>query len=1346
MSIQAHKLLSLSVNLAQYKSKDLIIKVFVENLNNIFEPYKFEWLDERVENRSGYLPINSSTQQYGFIHFSDVINDESIELLKDATKMLAVLLEKLGQEQLLNNHYEQHNLRDEKQTKQITQRQIDLQKRIDEFEALNEELNERNEELLLAKQSIEESEKQYSFLVQSANELIEITSIKEIYVYTARKINQLLNGHSIVSIVEFNYTENRWKMMHIEGIGNKIAKATKLLGFDLRQAEGDLSSKYNEEISRGNLFEIEFDLPDFFNYRISKAISAVIKKVFSIKKLYCITFRLNSQIAGNITIITNPKTAPVNTELIEAFVNQVSIFLQKQKIELALRESADFLAKSQEIAQLGSWKLDLIANQLTWSDEVYRILGCQPQEFTATYGGFLEFIHPQDRDLVDQAYRKSITEGEEKYEIEHRIIRKNTGEVRIVLEQCEHQRDTSGKIILSLGMIQDITERKKAEMDLVKRESLLDKIFNVLPIGLWFTDEKGKLLKGNPAGVKIWGAEPTVSPEEYGVFKARRLPSRKEIAPHDWALAHTIKEGKTITDELIEIDAFDGKKRAILNYTAPVFDNEGNMLGAIVVNNDITDLHTAQENLKANEQLLQTISDNMFDLVALTDMEGNYTFTGASHKILGYKTHELIGTNVMNYVHPDDLPMVMAAFKEFVSNGEETRKVDYRNRCADGSYLWFETIGRFICDKKGKPQKILFNSRDITERRKADEALRESEERFKNMFERHSAIMLLIDPNTGLIVDANQAACSFYGFSKQKLLSMKIEEINTLSPEQIKKERNQALLQQRNYFIFPHKLANGDIRTVEVHSSPITIQHSEILFSIIHDITERRKTEDELRKISQAVEQSPASVVITNLEGTIEYVNPKFSEITGYTFDEAIGQNPRVLKSGKQDEQFYSELWKTISSGKEWQGEFHNKKKNGEFFWESASISPIVDEEGKATHYIAIKEDITYRKQAEEAQQHLQIARQTIRFKQNFLANMSHEIRTPLTGVLGMIEILEHTQLDMQQKDFIHTLKTSGENLKEIIDQVLDFSKIEAGKISINPVTFQFTSLTGDARSLYRNNRKKGVKLLTDTDPKIPPYIKADKYRLTQILNNLVSNALKFTHAGSVEIRSQLESSQPENHKIVIRIEVKDTGIGIPESMQGQLFTPFTQVDDADTRSYEGTGLGLSICKQLVEIMGGKIGAISEQGKGSTFWFTFPAMAAEVPTSALKDNNSGTPKRRIGILLAEDKVVNQKVISLMISSMGHNIHIACNGQKALEMFEPGKFDLILMDIQMPVMDGVTATQKLKEKYDNLPPIVGLSANAFEGDREKYMALGMDEYITKPVKKEDFEELIRKLIK
>jgi signal transduction histidine kinase/ligand-binding sensor domain-containing protein/CheY-like chemotaxis protein len=378
----------------------------------------------------------------------------------------------------------------------------------------------------------------------------------------------------------------------------------------------------------------------------------------------------------------------------------------------------------------------------------------------------------------------------------------------------------------------------------------------------------------------------------------------------------------------------------------------------------------------------------------------------------------------------------------------------------------------------------------------------------------------------------------------------------------------------------------------------------------------------------------------------------------------------------------------------------------------------------------------------EVMQEHINISQKTALFKQNFLANMSHEIRTPLTGVLGMLDILEQTSLDEHQKDYLQTLKTSGNHLKQIIDQVLDYSKIEAGKVQINPTVFSLNHLIKQSQMLYENTLNPGVKTKLFIDPQIPVFIEADEFRLSQIVNNLVSNAVKFTHKGLISINCMPIATDNLQKKCTIRVEITDTGPGIPDHLQEYLFTPFSQIEATDIRKYEGTGLGLSICRELIKLMGGELGFNSEVDKGSTFWFTFSAIMAEQQPTIQVEQVSKTNRQELRILLAEDKIVNQKVIKLMLSS--HELQIVCNGQEALDLFEPGKFDLILMDIQMPVMDGVTATQKLKEKYTDLPPIVGLSANAFEGDREKYMALGMDEYLTKPVNKGDFDELIKKL--
>ncbi len=391
----------------------------------------------------------------------------------------------------------------------------------------------------------------------------------------------------------------------------------------------------------------------------------------------------------------------------------------------------------------------------------------------------------------------------------------------------------------------------------------------------------------------------------------------------------------------------------------------------------------------------------------------------------------------------------------------------------------------------------------------------------------------------------------------------------------------------------------------------------------------------------------------------------------------------------------------------------------------------------------------TQRKQAELLlQQQVEIAKKSAEFKQSFLANMSHEIRTPLTGILGMADLLEKTNLTEVQEDYLKTLIHSGENLRETINLVLDYSKIEAGKVKLHEQVFSLPQLFSAAERLFISmSRKEELSFTSCIDSDVPLLLKADYNRIFQIVNNLLSNAVKFTEKGVVSLHASVERvNVAEDNECQIRLSIKDTGSGIGESEKEGIFKPFYQAEQTYNRSFDGTGLGLAICKELSEILGGNIGFESRKNKGSTFWFSFRAKLASSPAEQNgKPTESKLPERKaLNILLVEDKIVNQKVVSLLLTSMNHSVALARNGEEALKVYQPGLFDLILMDIQMPVMDGITATQQLKMRYANLPPIVGLSANAFEGDREKYMGKGMDEYITKPVKEKDFREIISKL--
>lgn len=406
------------------------------------------------------------------------------------------------------------------------------------------------------------------------------------------------------------------------------------------------------------------------------------------------------------------------------------------------------------------------------------------------------------------------------------------------------------------------------------------------------------------------------------------------------------------------------------------------------------------------------------------------------------------------------------------------------------------------------------------------------------------------------------------------------------------------------------------------------------------------------------------------------------------------------------------------------------------------------------TFLIESFEDITERKRTEELRKEIELAEKSAKFKQQFLANMSHEMRTPMTGILGMIEFLLKTKLDPKQLDYVNTIQNSSKNLLNLINDILDLSKIEEGKMQLKPVVFNIHDVIKKIKGLFDGlARQKEIQFIATYSNDLPDYIKADENRVTQIISNLVSNAVKFTEKGNITLNYMLSPRKVEE-KIVVKIEVVDTGIGISQENQKKLFTKFTQLDSSLTRSYEGTGLGLAICKELSQLMGGDINLISELGKGSNFWFEFEAELVTTDQIVTEHSNDFINKEislGLNILVVEDKLVNQKVVKLMLENIGCQVVLANNGLEAINYLEDGYLklnnfhfvDIVLMDIQMPIMDGITAVKHLRTKYNFLPPIIGLSANAMEGDAENYIAQGMDDYMAKPVSSELLLEKLQK---
>ena len=364
------------------------------------------------------------------------------------------------------------------------------------------------------------------------------------------------------------------------------------------------------------------------------------------------------------------------------------------------------------------------------------------------------------------------------------------------------------------------------------------------------------------------------------------------------------------------------------------------------------------------------------------------------------------------------------------------------------------------------------------------------------------------------------------------------------------------------------------------------------------------ESQTEFLKLSQAVKYSPVSVVLTDAEAKIEYVNPRFVECTGYREEEVIGENPRILKSDEHSAEFYRSMWDKLTSGEPWYGELLNKKKDGRFFWEKTAIAPIKNNSGEITHYVAVKEDITEKKLAEENLKNALIkAEDATRTKSEFLANMSHEIRTPMNAIIGLSHLALQTSLDSQQHDYLTKINSSANALLHIINDILDLSRIESGKLSIDREKFSLKEVMDSSSALVAIDlATKKLELLLQIDDSVPAVLVGDPLRIKQVLVNLLKNAVKFTHRGEVEISVRLQSQRGD--KVVLECAVADSGIGISEEHVKNLFKPFAQADSSITREFGGSGLGLSISRQLVEMMGGTLEVESTLGKGSTFTFT----------------------------------------------------------------------------------------------------------------------------------------------
>ncbi len=835
---------------------------------------------------------------------------------------------------------------------------------------------------------------------------------------------------------------------------------------------------------------------------------------------------------------------------------------------------------------------------------------------------------------------------------------------------------------------------------LIGQTSLKDcrDILENAPIGIFTTTPEGRYIFVNPALARMYGYD---KPEKL-ISSVTDIASQVYVDPADRDdFIRQLESSQEAFNHECRMRRLDGTILWVSRNARLVRNEKGNITHYQGFTTDVSEKKQAEAELREKTRRLNSITENMFDMVSVTDLHGNYKYLGPSHGILGYDLDAMVGRNVLELVHPDDYQMVASAFAEFLANREDGRKVEYRYRRADGDYLWFETVGKFIPDKDGNPKEILFSTRDFTERKKAEETLRERE-----------------------------------AFIKATLDNLPVGvAVNSVDPK--------------------------------------------VKFTYMNDNFAKfyRTTREELAPPADFWE--------------VVYQEPEFREkIKKKVLEDCAGNDPERMN------------WKDVPVHRPGQEPFYITAKN----------IPLPD----SNLMLSTVWDVTDRKLTEDALVSAKVqAEAANQAKSEFLANMSHEIRTPINGIMGMMQLLQLGELNREQKEYVDLSITSAKRLTRLLSDILDLSRVEAGKMTIHETEFEFQELGDSVSDLFKvTARDKGVTLKCSIDPQIPSRLIGDEARVRQILFNLVGNALKFTKQGTVQVETIFMASDQEDGCKVL-FTVSDTGIGISDDKLVSLFKPFVQVDGSHTRKYQGAGLGLSIVKRLVDLMGGKISVASTVGQGTTVYVLLPFRLPEGEKSIPVERPGQLTEagQSLRILLAEDESSNAIPTKKLLEKAGHTVTLAEDGQQVLDLLQNHDFDCILMDIHMPVMDGVEATRRIRaqevrgqnsevgdrasgigdrgsdlrssafrlkpsdhtspgettqtgprlhgvnisESQDssipasrhssiNNPriPIIALTAYAMLGDREKFLEAGMDDYLAKPVTVEDFQRVLEKI--
>ena len=813
--------------------------------------------------------------------------------------------------------------------------------------------------------------------------------------------------------------------------------------------------------------------------------------------------------------------------------------------EDALRKSEAGLAAAQRIAHVGSWEWNVQSNEANWSDETFRIFGVKPGSLEAHRGNFLDTIHPEDKAGVDRALTEAL-DGVREYNLHYRIVLPD-GNEKVIHAQAEILRDASGSPLRMQGTVQDVTERRRIEEALRQSEADLKEALLAAQMGVWEWIVATDSVTWDANKYRIVGRDPKFPAPTY-----QELP--QIYTPESWERLKAAVENALATGAPYELDLEivrpDGSRGWIITRGQPLRDAAGRITRLRGTVQDITERKRTEEELYRSRQMLQCILDNIPQRVSWKDSNSVYlgcnqalaTDFGLSDpaEICGKTDFDLSSGAVAERCRADD--------RAVIERGDPKSNYDEPLSRFDGTLRWLRTNKLPLRDREGKVIGVLGTSEDITERKLAEQALVQAEEKYRSL--------VLNIPDVAWTLDST---------------------------------------------------------------------------------------------------------------GQFAFISPNIDKLSGYSATEIDKFGSRLfLEALHPDDvgRVRSALAALFRQGAAYDVEYRLRHKNGDWLWVHDRAVATYEKNGMR-FADGLLSNVSDRKQAEEEMRKAKEAAEAAnRAKSQFLANMSHEIRTPMNGVIGMAGLLLETELTSEQHQYAEIVRTSGQALLTVINDILDFSKIEARKMTLQVADFDLRAVLEYATSVLAFKAfEGGIELTGAIEPETPYLLRGDSGRVRQVLVNLLANGVKFTPRGEVAASVRLEAQ--DERTVTLRFTVRDTGIGFPQHRAATLFEPFVQGDGSRTRRYGGTGLGLAIARQLVELMGGQIGVQSEEGKGSTFWFTALFERQPHPRAPAAE---GLPQwRDARVLVVDDNATNRSLVCGLLRKWGCRPDEASDGSAALEM-------------------------------------------------------------------------------